>query len=145
MLSMELYSLGYPWGTGISAVPPPSSLCPPAHAGHGNRAELGSVQAQPSPAEPWGAVSPALGTNPSTITAESELQPSQTHCFEKPFCMHFTFSNHPALWDACGLLGQVTAISGEWILGSCFGESILVISSAENQYLGLTQRIRMVV
>lgn len=100
---------------------------------------------RPSPAEPWGAVSPALGTNPSTVTAESELQPSQTHCFEKNFCMHFTFSNHPVLWDACGLLGQVTAISGEWILGSCFGESLPIISSAENQYLGSTRRVRVVV
>lgn len=34
--------------------------------------------------------------------------------------MHFTFSKHPALWDVCGLLEQVAAISGERIFGKLF-------------------------
>lgn len=81
---------GTPGAAGSQLCPLPAPCAPQPNAGHGNRAELGSVQAQPSPAGPWGVVSPAWGANPSTAAPELLLQKessrsSQTQCFGKTF------------------------------------------------------------
>lgn len=103
-----------------------SQLCPlPAPCAPSPALAMGTEQSwalcRPSPAQlnravlsalPW-AQTPAQQHPSCYCRKRTPAQPKPV--LWKNFCRHFTFSNHPAPWEACGLLGQVTAISGEWI------------------------------